>query len=102
MFLELARNAFTALPAALAGATALRYLDLEGNPLAMSAASAAVLASLPALACLDSDLQRWTDDALSLLGHEKPDLWLEEVPQRRERPDSAGGGADWSSEDEEP
>lgn len=101
-WLDLSRNALTALPPALAGATALALLELEGNPLVLSAADAALLAALPALVRVQLDRERYSDAATDLLVQQRPGLFVSEAPERRVPPESEGeGGEGWSSGDEE-
>ena len=89
-------------PHALAGATCLRLLELEGNPLVLSAADAALLAALPRLADVQLDLGRCSDAASELLLAAKPGLFVTEAPERRCEPASEGEGSeDWDDEDDE-
>lgn len=104
-WLDLSRNQLTALPPALAGATALRGLDLEGNPLLLSEADAALMAALPALGRVELDHDRafHSDKAVALL---RPGFVVSQAPERRCQPESEGEHCSddegWSSGDEEP
>ena len=89
-WLDLSRNALAALPPALAAATALRTLELQGNPLVLSAADAALLAGLLRLERVQLELERYSDEATELLCQEKPGLLVWEAPERRRRPESQG------------
>lgn len=104
-WLDLSRNELAALPAALAGATALAGLELEGNPLLISEADASLLAALPALRHVQLDFERFfhSDAAMALLAPFKVGLVVEQAPDRRSPPESESeGGEGWSSGDEEP